>query len=76
MSDASCDWLATALKSNHSHLKELDLSKNGLQDSGVKLLRDLADSTDYKLETVRSVLVWNLWMMVSAPNTVNNTAKT
>ncbi|XP_075869011.1 protein NLRC3-like [Nelusetta ayraudi] len=53
LSEVSCDWLAKALKSNPSHLKELDLSKNSLQDSGVKLLRELADSTDYKLETLK-----------------------
>ncbi len=36
----SCVSLSSALQSSNSVLKELDLSNNGLQDSGVKLLSD------------------------------------
>ncbi|XP_076738660.1 protein NLRC3-like isoform X3 [Maylandia zebra] len=55
LSEISCDYLAAALKSNPSHLRQLDLRYNNLRDPDVKQLSDLQQSPDYRLET----LVWS-----------------
>ncbi|XP_058501078.1 NACHT, LRR and PYD domains-containing protein 12-like isoform X3 [Solea solea] len=58
LSEISCSSLVSVLKSNSSHLRDLELGGNHLQDSGVKLLCDLVQSPDYRLETVRWKTVW------------------
>uniref|UniRef100_A0A8C0YCU6 Uncharacterized protein n=1 Tax=Cyprinus carpio carpio TaxID=630221 RepID=A0A8C0YCU6_CYPCA len=52
VTDEGCAALASALRSNPSHLRELDLSENKLGKSGVKSLSELKDDPDYKLETL------------------------
>ncbi|KAM3602906.1 uncharacterized protein V6R79_013216 [Siganus canaliculatus] len=54
VTEEGCAALASALNSNTSYLKKLDLSNNDLKDSGVKLLSaGLLENKYCKLETLR-----------------------
>ncbi|XP_039541185.1 ribonuclease inhibitor-like [Pimephales promelas] len=50
VTDEGCVALASALRSNPSHLRELNLSENKLGDSGMKQISDLLANPHCKLE--------------------------
>uniref|UniRef100_A0A3B4VBP5 NACHT domain-containing protein n=1 Tax=Seriola dumerili TaxID=41447 RepID=A0A3B4VBP5_SERDU len=54
LSDRSCEALSSVLSSPSSSLRDLDLSNNKLQNSGVKLLFAALESPLCTLETLRS----------------------
>ncbi|KAI2644804.1 Ribonuclease inhibitor [Labeo rohita] len=58
MTDEGCSAVTSALKSNPSHLRELNLSRNKLGDSGVKNLSDLLMNTQFKLEKLELVSLY------------------
>ncbi|KAK9979078.1 hypothetical protein ABG768_012524, partial [Culter alburnus] len=53
ITEKQCVILTSALKSNPSHLRELNLSENKLGDSGVKNLSDLLMNPQFKLEKLQ-----------------------
>ncbi len=52
VTDKGCAALSSALRSNSSHLRELDLFGNNIGDAGRKMLSALKDDPHNKLETL------------------------
>ncbi len=55
MTDKGCSAVTSALKSNPSNLRELDLSGNELGDAGFENLSDLLMNPQCKLEILALV---------------------
>ncbi|KAL7850050.1 hypothetical protein SRHO_G00193990 [Serrasalmus rhombeus] len=52
VTEEGCTALVSALKSNPSHLREINLDLNKPGDSGVKMLSDLLEDPHYRLENL------------------------
>ncbi len=70
MTDDGCSLLTSALKSNPSHLRELELSGNKLGDSRVKNLSDLLMNSQFKLEKLELVTLYSTAVTVRLKFTV------
>ncbi len=70
MTDEDFSAVTSALKSNPSHLRELNLSVNKLGDSGVKHLSDLLMNTQFKLEKLKLVSLYSTAVTVRLKITV------
>ncbi|KAM9309538.1 LOW QUALITY PROTEIN: protein NLRC3-like [Pholidichthys leucotaenia] len=53
VSEEGCSSLASALRSNPSHLRNLDLTYNHPGETGVKILSDLQEDPGLRLDTLR-----------------------
>ncbi|KAI4874456.1 hypothetical protein NFI96_004291 [Prochilodus magdalenae] len=58
ITEEGCAALVSALKSNPSHLRELNLNSNDPGESGVKLLSDLLEDPHCKLEKLHAVVLF------------------
>ncbi|KAI4876405.1 hypothetical protein NFI96_004027 [Prochilodus magdalenae] len=67
ITEEGCVALVSALKSNPSHLRELDLSSNNPGESGVKLFSNLLEDPHCKLETLQRPFIWP-WPSLSCAN--------
>ncbi|XP_071315618.1 NLR family CARD domain-containing protein 3-like isoform X2 [Trachinotus anak] len=63
VTETGCEFLASALRSNPSHLVELDLSYNHPGESGVKLLSELRDDPQYNLSKLNLEHCGDRWMI-------------
>ncbi len=70
MTEEGCSAVTSALKSNPSHLRKLNVSWNKLGDSGVKNLSDLLMNTQFKLEKLKLVSLYSTAVAVRLKITV------
>uniref|UniRef100_A0A8C1PAA1 B30.2/SPRY domain-containing protein n=1 Tax=Cyprinus carpio TaxID=7962 RepID=A0A8C1PAA1_CYPCA len=71
VTEEGCGYLSSALSSNPSHLRELDLSYNHPGDSGDQLLKHKLEDPNYKLEKLKYVAQYDACDLTLDPNTAN-----
>lgn len=62
ITETGCTFLASALRTNPSHLRELDLSFNHPGESGVKLLSELLQDPACRMEKLKLVSRSSSWL--------------
>ncbi|XP_048011638.1 NACHT, LRR and PYD domains-containing protein 3-like isoform X1 [Megalobrama amblycephala] len=62
VTEKGCGYVSSALSSNPSHLRELDLSYNHPGDSGVKLLTDKLNNPNYRLDKLNVDHRGEIWI--------------
>ncbi|XP_048035541.1 stonustoxin subunit beta-like [Megalobrama amblycephala] len=62
VTEEGCGYVSSALSSNPSHLRELDLSYNHPGDSGVKLLTEKLNHPNYRLDKINVDHGGEIWI--------------
>ncbi|XP_060780506.1 NACHT, LRR and PYD domains-containing protein 3-like [Neoarius graeffei] len=75
LSEEDCGAVVSALRTNPSHLKELDLSENTIGDSGVKELSDLLHNSNCTLEKLKNLGIY-MDPALSFKSHINHVTKT
>lgn len=71
MTGDGCAALASALRSDHCTLRDLDLSFNHLTDQGAKLLTEIQMDSRYSLKTLKYAQTGSLLISTIIPSQIS-----